>query len=335
MFSCILVPLDGSARAEQALPDAARIARASDAHIVLVRAVFVPATFGVTYEGQPLRWHLIRDEDEQAQKYLREVAQSPHLVGLHVDRVVETGPAAAVIVDVAREREADLVVMMSHGRTGLGWWVMGSIADHVAHHSPVPVLIVREGAGSSTLERADERRSLHMLMPLDGSPLAETALAPASTLALALAKPMPAHVHLMLVVAPYHAMRQDMPDALLLDGAAEYLKQVAQRLRTDIDNEALTVTWSVVAQGDIARGIVAAAETGETGVAGENIPRCDMIAMATHGQSAVARWALGSVTERVLHGTKVPLLIVRPHEMASAPADELNATSVVTDMPRT
>jgi nucleotide-binding universal stress UspA family protein len=177
-----------------------------------------------------------------------------------------------------------------------------------------------------------------VLVPLDGSPLAETALAPASALALALAKPGPASVHLTLVVAPYRAVREYVPDALLLDGAATYLEQVAQRLRSQGDDRALTVTWSVVAQGDIAHGIAAAAEMEETSVAGESIPRCDVIAMATHGHSAVARWALGSVTERVLHGTKLPLLIVRPQEIAAATdeaaTDERNTTPEATDIPR-
>jgi nucleotide-binding universal stress UspA family protein len=162
---------------------------------------------------------------------------------------------------------------------------------------------------------------LHVLAPLDGSPLAETALGYASALALALAKPGSAHIHLMLVVAPDRAMRKYMPDALLLDGAAAYLEKVAQRLPSEVDDEALTVTWSIVAQGDIAHGIIAAAEMKEaleTSVAGESHLRSDLIAMATHGQSAVARWALGSVTERVLHGTTLPLLIVRPHEIAAA-----------------
>lgn len=321
MLSRILVPLDGSSRAEQALPIAGRIARWSGASVALVRGITVPATFGVMYEGQALKWRSSLDEREEAQAYLGAVAQSAYLAPAQVETHVAFGSAADVIVNTAVKHGADLVVMMSHGRTGLVRWVMGSVADHVAHHSPVPVLIVRDGAGSSMLERADERQSLHVLVPLDGSPLAETALGSAGALAVALAKPGSAHVHLMLVVAPYRAMRTYMPDALLLDGAVAYLEKVAQRLPSEVDDETLTVTWSVVAQGDIAHGIVAAAEmkdAHESSVAGESHLRCDLIAMATHGQSAVARWALGSVTERVLHGTTLPLLIVRPHEIAAA-----------------
>lgn len=321
MFSRILVPLDGSSRAEQALPIAGRIARWSGASVVVVRGITVPATFGVMYEGQALKWRSYLDEREEAQQYLHTVAQSADLARAQVETHVAFGAAADVIVNAALKHRADLVVMTSHGRTGLGRWVIGSVADHVAHHSPVPVLITREGAGSSMLVRADERRPLHVLVPLDGSPLAETALECAGALALALAKPGSAHVHLMLVVAPDRAMRTYMPDALLVDGATAYLEKVAQRLPSEVGDEALNVTWSIMAQGDIAHGIIAAAEmkeAHETSVAGENRVRCDLIAMATHGQSAVARWALGSVTERVLHGTTLPLLIVRPQEIAAS-----------------
>jgi nucleotide-binding universal stress UspA family protein len=339
MYTCILVPLDGSARAEQALPVAGRIARSSGARIVLVRGITVPATLGVMYEGQALKWHLYRDEREEAQAYLHTVTQSAHLAHTLVETHVALGPAAEVIVNAAVRRGADLIVMVSHGRTGLGRWVIGSVAVHVAHHAPIPVLIVRECAGSGALEDTDERQPLHMLVLLDGSPLAETVLAPASTLALALTQPGPAHIHLLLVVPPYGAVREYMPDALLLDGAAVYLEQVAQRLRSQGDDGVLTVTWSVVAQGDIAHGILAAVELAAvelaaTSVAGESVPRCGMIAMATHGHSGVARWMLGSVTERVLHGTGLPLLIVRPQEMMAAPTTERNTTPVVPDLPR-
>jgi nucleotide-binding universal stress UspA family protein len=299
--------------------------------------VAVPATFGVMYEGQALKWRLYHDEREEAQAYLHNAAQSAYLKQAHAETHIALGPVADVIVNTADGRGADLIVMMSHGRTGLGRWVIGSVADHVAHHSTVPALIVRDGASSSLLEHANMHQPLQVLVPLDGSPLAETALAPASALALALAEPEQAHIHLLLVVAPYRAVREYMPDALLLDGATAYLEQVAQRLRSQVDEDdlALTVTWSVVAQGDIAQGIVAAAQMEAASIAGASVPPCDLIAMATHGHSAVARWALGSVTERVLHGTKLPLFIVRPQEIVAAQMDERTALPVVADIPRT
>ena len=325
MFTTILVPLDGSTRAEHALPLAARTARASGARILLLRAVPVPITSGLMYEGESLRWRLIPDETEVARAYLSEVARSSPLAGISVDTVVAVGEAAHVILDASARRGADLVVMTSHGRTGVGRWMLGSVAEHVAHHSPVPILVLRErkgmgaGAGVLSLGRTEAEHRLRVLVPLDGSPLAEAALVPACALALALAGSGQASLHLTLVVAPYKTNRTNMPEALVVDGAMGYLERVSQRLRSEHPEGRLAVTRSVAADSDIAHGILAEAESGEQqdGKGARAFGRCDLIAMATHGHSGLARWALGSVTERVLHATKLPILIVRPQEMAA------------------
>jgi nucleotide-binding universal stress UspA family protein len=172
---------------------------------------------------------------------------------------------------------------------------------------------------------------LRILVPLDGSPVAEAALEPTRVLASALASTGSALIRLALVIGPDRMEREYMPEALLLDGATAYLERTAQRLRlrcqaaadaADINAAPCEVTWSVLAHWDFAHGIIAAAETGETGWTGEagggdgHIQPSDMIAMATHGRSAIARWTLGSVTERTLHATHLPLLIVRPAQMA-------------------
>jgi nucleotide-binding universal stress UspA family protein len=313
MFRTVLVPLDGSDRAERALPIAARVARASSARILLVRAAIVPATYGVTYEGQALHWRLVHEEAEGAQAYLGKIAQSSSLAGLPIESVVKVGPAASVILAAAEEHGADLVLMTSRGRTGLGRWVLGSVAEHVAHHAPIPVLLLRgQDDRLASAESNDVDHELRVLVPLDGSPLAETALAPAQALALTLAGAGRVAMHLLLVVAPYAAMPENMPDALLMEGAQAYLELVARRLQTEDTARRVTVTQSVVAQGDVAHAIRAVAESGHEADEVPAIGRYDLVAMATHGQGAVARWALGSVTERVLHGTKLPMLIARP-----------------------
>ncbi len=323
MFTRILVPLDGSARAERALPVAARIVRTSEAHLLLVRAVAVPATFGVTYDKHALKWELFRDEQEEAAKYLAEAAQSEHLAHLRVDTFVAVGQAAQVIVDAATERGADLVTMTSHGRTGLDRWVLGSVAGHVAHHSPIPVLILRAPEGTVNSQRAEMARPPRILVPLDGSQFAEAVLDPARALAFGLAGDGLASLHLTLVIPPYRARSENMPDALLLEGAKAYLERVARRLESQPEEGKLKVTWSVEVNGDIAQGILSLAEV----VDGTDspVPSSSLytaIAMATHGHGGIARWALGSVTERVLHAAKIPILIVRPRAAATGPSDD-------------
>lgn len=315
MFTRILVPLDGSTRAEQALPIAARIARASGARILLVRAVVVPVTYGVTMEGESLHWRLAQDETEEAQTYLNTMAQSEQLKGLPVEGIVKVGVAANVILDAVAERGVDLVVLTSHGRTGFTRWVLGSVAQHVAHHSTAPVLVLRRH-GEAEAEAEGEDFS-HVLVPLDGSPLAESALEAARSLALALSAPGQARIHLVLVIAPYESVPSNMPEALIMEGAQSYLERVGQRLASESEEGQLAVTWSVVANLDIAQGILSVAEAAQGTEGTPPFGRSGVIAMATHGYGGVERWALGSIAERVLHASKHPMLIVRPPEVVA------------------
>src|SRR5579859_930513 len=167
MISCVLVPLDGSARAEQAIPVAAHIARASRARLLLVCALVIPTTYGINYEGRLLRWRVILDETQAARDYLGTVAQSADLTGLPVKTVVKVGPPADVIRHAAQRLGADLVVMTSHGRTGLARVVMGSVAEHVVHHAAIPVLLVRDHAyGALGNLVSGENGMLRMLVTL-------------------------------------------------------------------------------------------------------------------------------------------------------------------------
>jgi len=328
MFTRIVVPLDGSERAERALPVAARIARACTAadpapRLVLLRAVTVPVTYGVMYEGQALQWRLIRDETELAQTYLGTLARSDALAGLAVDTQVKVGAAATIILDVAEDRGGDLVVMTSHGRTGAARWLLGSVAEHVARQSAVPVFMLPQHGPVPSGPHPDAEQPLRVLVPLDGSPLAEAALAPAVALAQALSAPEPAALHLGLVLLPFEADAASMPEGLALEGARSYLSRVAAHLRAT--SPKLTVGWSVVAKLDAAEALTRLAAGGEDAGGGGAPSRCDLIAMATHGRSGVARWALGSITERVLHSAQLPLLIVRPRLEAAGEAPAAGA----------
>lgn len=324
MFTHILVPLDGSKLAERALPVAARIARVTGARILLVQAVLVPVTYGLTFEGEALQWHVVEDLSKAAQTYLDEIARSEQLAGVPVERVVKVGAAADVILDVAAGRGVDLVALTSHGRTGIGRWVLGSVANRVAQNSIAPVLILfaRGDDGSAEANETNQEQLAHILVSLDGSSLAEAALAPARALALALAEPGHAALHLVLVVTPAEAAPANMPGALVVDGAKSYLERTAQRLLAEsADGDMLAVTWSVVVNRDVAEGILSTAESGEGGNGGVPSGRSNLIAMATHGRGGITRWALGSVTDRVLHAAKLPLLIVRPTDTARQPKD--------------
>jgi nucleotide-binding universal stress UspA family protein len=320
MYARILVPLDGSERAERALPVAARIACASGAQVILLRVVRVPVPLTsvfapTTYDAAPAA--SMEASESQAKEYLEQIAGSPTLAGLATEIVVPVGAPAAAILDAVGAHAADLIVMCSHGATGLTRWVLGSVAQHVARHAPVPVLVLRESGPIPAGPHPDPEQPLRILVPLDGSQLAQAALGPAADLAVALSAPMPGTLHLALVISPYEAAQDNMPEAFVREGAKEYLAGVVDRLGASTPAYGqLTITWSVGVGLDVATTLVRIAENGEDAEGAGILGGCDLIAMATHGRTGLARWALGSVTERVLHATALPVLIVRPQRVA-------------------
>lgn len=313
MYAHLLVPLDGSERAERAVLVAERIARATDGRITLLQVINLPMPLGAPYDAAALSAYSYEQTEAEAAAYLTRVAGWPLLEDLPVETEVVTGAPAATVLDVAREKKADLIVICSHGRTGATRWMLGSVAEHIARQSPVPVLILREQGAIPAHPHPDPTQPLRILVPLDGSLFAEAALAPAAQLILALAGPHQAALHLTLALPPYEMERANVPDTLVLDGARTYLMRAADRMRGTYPQ--LRVSWSVTSDVDVAQALLRVAETGDEVSTGPG-SRSDVIAMATHGRSGIIRWALGSTTERVLHSTTLPLLIVRPAVVA-------------------
>jgi nucleotide-binding universal stress UspA family protein len=175
MFKRILVPLDGSELAQDALPLALRLARAgNNSELVLVRAtevemMMIPAggEYELAYHNQEQtrRW-------EQAQAYLHDLQLSDQCQGVLTSSLTHVGDPASVILDTAADKECDLIVMTTHGYRGLTRWMLGSVTERVLRHATCPVLVLRE-----------DRPIQHILVPLDGSALAETAIEPALEMA--------------------------------------------------------------------------------------------------------------------------------------------------------
>ena len=211
--------------------------------------------------------------------------------------------------------------MCSHGYTGVKrWWMMGSVAAKIARFADIPVLVLREG-GSVPEERHPGERPLRVLVPLDGSDYARAALVPAAYLAAALAAPGRGALHLTHIVQPTNegkAARATQNTQALLNMAKEYLEATIHYLREGsldpgIVNLNLEFTSSVIVDDEIAQGILRVAEDGGNGEGVGVFGGCDAIAMTTQGYSGLQRW-VGSVTERVLDTSRLPLLIVRPRE---------------------
>ncbi|MFL5701952.1 MAG: universal stress protein [Ktedonobacteraceae bacterium] len=321
MLKRILVPLDGSPRAERAIPVAARVAQASGGSIILVRVVTTSVEFWPSPVPQPALAQVAIDADiASAVEYLEAITQSTSLANIQTETVVLFGPTAPTILTVARSYHADIIILCSHGYTGMKRWVMGSVAQKVAQYASLPVMVLRERGSIPAAPHLDATRPLRVLVPLDGSSQAKAAIEPAASLIVALAAPASGALHLLRVVEP--SMTESVEEGQhhlesYLHKAKEYLRATADHLREGlvaptVAAHKLTVTWSVAVDVDVAGGVIRVAENGEDAEGAGVFGGCDLIALATHGRGGMQRWAMGSVAERVLGATDLPILIIRP-----------------------
>ena len=316
MFQRILVPLDGSSRAERAIPVAARLAHASSGSVILVRVVsksnpLWPGRGQATILAQ----RVIQEDVFSADQYLSDIAASPDLQDVSIETVVHVGSTIPAILAVADTSEADLIMLCSHGYTGMTRRIMGSVAQKLARETPVPVLVLREDGPVPGELPPGTTRPLRALVPLDGTAQAKTALEPAAYVIAALAGTAQGALHLMRVVQPVSASIEEGGMLTASDKARRYLSVTADHLREGYVAPAITklnlaVTWSVAIDTYVAGTLVKAAEFVAVPEWGEMVGDIDVIALATHGRDGLQRWVTGSVTERILLGTKLPLLIV-------------------------
>lgn len=308
MFSHLLVPLDGSGLAETTLPYARALAHASGdtARITLLHLIERDAPASV--HGAR---HLTTVPEAQA--YLTAIAERFRAEGIAADTHVDTnegGDTAGRIVDHAAEMHVDLVVLCAHGRSGLGRWLFGSIAQKVLAVGVAPVLMVLPIGGSEP--RPPTLNDI--LLPLDGTPDAEVAL----PLAEALARATGATMHLVLVVPTVGSLSGAMSSvarfspnvtAELLESAESdavpYLDALANRLKA-----AGVPVETSIARDDPANAILEQAKR----------VHADLIVMASHGRAGMGGAWAGSVSNKVLARSPGPFLLIRapgePHSIA-------------------
>ena len=319
MFKRILVPLDGSLRAERALTVAARLASAADGTVILLQAVGIPPEHSTYLYGPyfaqpsiPIE-EVLETKEAGAKAYIETVRQSEKLAGVKVETKVAVGAAAIAIQDIACEERIDLIVMCSHGDTGFRRWALGSVAQRVSRTCQVPVLVLREDGTAPDSAFPDPLRplrSITALVALDGSQFAEAAITPTATLVAALAAP--AHGTLLLTrVVPLSAPgNTTATKELALNEAKAYLRQARQKYADAAEKLNVSLNTATVTGRDVAGTLIRWAEQGDEVEDKRLAGGCDMIAITTHGRGGLPRLALGSVTERVLGATRLPLLVV-------------------------
>ena len=304
MLERLLVTLDGSDFGEHAIPFARAIAEKTRASVNLshVSCCDPPTDLlqntPFQYEGVSMEAYVERHSDEQ-REYLSEKAWalSAELSGAEVTYSLLEGYVTEALERQATKIGAQLVIMTTHGRTGMSRAWIGSVADSLVRNSRFPLLVVRPLDDG---ENFPEARFDHFLVPLDGSQTGEKMLEPT----VLLGKAMGARFTLLHVVAPYVTMGarvSPLPAGHLqerLKKAEAYLSGVAERLR----GEGIETEYVIESHFAPARAILHTAETREV----------DLIAIATHGYTGVKRALLGSVTDKVLRAAKWPLLLERP-----------------------
>jgi len=312
MFQHIFVPLDGSARAERALPVAARLARANHATVTLLQVVSPPSEFmkGV---GEIVLPVLLDEAELAARAYLERVAQSGALEEIATTIKVVIGHPAQAILSTTHADHADLVVMCSHGETDSTQWSIGSIAQKVARHASSPVLLLHEDSLLLTEQAADFTGPVRVLVPLDGSEYAEVALMHASKLAAALSTPATGKLHLTRMVSPQQRTGSSIDEEV--EKSWQYLNLVIKRLQQEQQDTGgspnIHMSCSVMTVDDTASGIIQAARMKGEGESVREGEGTHVIALMSHGHGGPQFWALGSTAERVLQVARQPLLIVR------------------------
>jgi nucleotide-binding universal stress UspA family protein len=284
MLERILVPLDGSTRAEAILTELHVLLVRYDAEVILLRVVVPPTTM-----NPPEYARLLDERRADAHAYLQRLVGELTGAGATARGVVYEGSPAEAILAGAREQAATLIALTTHGRTGLARWDLGSVTEKVLRGSECPILVTRSfettEAGATRERRVARAAIRRILLPIDAGDLSLAAVGPATEIAVLCSAEM------LLV----HVLDDDL--------AGEFPMPDIERAQELVTAAGLHVEV-VLERGDAASQILA--------VSAER--QADLIVMATHGRLGLKRWVLGSVAERVMRAAPVLLLLVRVRE---------------------
>lgn len=296
MFKHILVPLDGCVLAECVLPHVMALAQVFGASCTVLRVLKDDRDRETGRSIDPLEWHL---REATAEAYLIEVEQRLKAAGVETEHVLLKGQPASRIVQYAHDHETDLIVLSSHGRSGLSPWNVNSVVQKTVQLAGCSTMIVR--AYRSTEEDLGDLRYRRILLPLDGSRRAEFSL----PVAMHLAQQHDTELVIAHVVTepemPRRAPRTHQEVELLEQltetnrrVAVRYLDQLQSRLQVDSDTRLIVSDDVVASLHNIA-----------------NSEEIDLMIMSAHGYSGKTQRPYGRVTTNFISYGTSPLLIVQ------------------------
>jgi len=298
MYTKILVPLDGSGLSESILPYVRALAKALQVPVELLHGIDPETIKTLSDPGQGRYVDVIEaDMKSNGLAYLKKVAASFNEPSM-VHPIAEIGKPAELIVDRAAAQTGTLIAMATRGRSGVQRWLLGSVADKVLHAAANPLLLVRANEGGKT---SGEVTLNTVVVPLDGSPLAESVLPHIA----ALAKRMKLEVVLLrvhsLVAESYFADEYTPNVQRISEEIRQEARAYLERKVLQVQAEGLDKVSSVLLEGNAGAEIVSFAKATSN----------NLVAMTTHGRSGVTRWMLGSVAEKVVKHSGDPVLVVR------------------------
>ena len=290
MYERILVPLDGSTLAELALPYAEELAGAFNSDVVFI---------GICEPEESQYSHMCQLYIEKMAEAVRNRIKkvSPRAI---VRSVALHGSPAEGIIDYTEKNDVSLAIMVSHGRSGIMPWTLGSVANKVLQGIGMPILLIR--AKAPHLESGAQGLFNQILVPLDGSDASEAVL----PYVRQLTEKLRSEVVLLQVVAPGQHVHTI--------GGLNYVRFTEENLKLmradakqylDKAGRKLTGTEGIIRLevkiGDAAQEIIKLADETNT----------NLIAMSTHGHSGIRQWLFGSVTHKILHAASTPILLIR------------------------
>ncbi len=289
----IMVPLDGSQFAEQALPLARQLCLRFGASLTAVSVITASGPPRLVTELLPAEEQLYHARQALA-AYLAGVAASLHQNGLQIETILGAGPVAETIVYVEEMVGADLTVMSTHGRSGISAWLLGRTAHAVVQLTNKPLLLIRPQDSGYATECALQK----VLVLLDGSRRAEQALPYAALFGRV------CQAEILVLRVP------EIPEPALYG----HLGGAVEGLRLEAESEARAYVERIVAElrdaGLRARGVVTGSHAAATIVEVAAVEKADMIILTTHGRGGMDRLMLGSVADRVVHHATRPVLVV-------------------------
>jgi nucleotide-binding universal stress UspA family protein len=302
----ILVPLDGSELAEEALGPALRLAKRHGASVRLVSIVSdVAPPVALAPDAVEAVSHWLDEEEKATHRYVDGVQARLEGRGVEISTLVEVGRVTPTLLAAAAGFGADLVMLTTHGRGAWNRLWLGSIADQLLRSSSVPLLLLRGRSDASNLFLSEDSPR-HVVVPLDGSKASESVLPTVREV-------MPASGGRFTLVAvaqpPVLPLSLDLPDATWGPGImAENRKRLAaqlDRVAAGLRSTGATRVDSTVADGvNVARTLISTIEGAGA----------DLIALATQGHGAVGRLLVGSVADKLVRASDLPVLVTRRPE---------------------